>query len=68
MFSVGSSNYYGQYGCEAVNELGVASKSLHVSGEYYFPIMIYQEFSEEKLHFVSNFCFSWDQSHIISIA
>merc|ERR1712029_592864 len=28
---VGNSNYYGQYGCEAVNEFGVASKSLHVS-------------------------------------
>ena len=26
-------SYYGEYGCQAVNELGVASKSLQVSGE-----------------------------------
>ena len=26
-------SFYGEYGCQAVNELGVASKSLQVSGE-----------------------------------
>ena len=33
-------SYYGEYGCRAVNELGVASKSLQVSGEWEVTIFI----------------------------
>ena len=33
LFLVMDKSYYGEYGCRAVNELGVASKSLQVSGE-----------------------------------
>ena len=31
-YSVVNKNYYGEYGCQAANALGVASKSLQVSG------------------------------------